>query len=228
MKKTKKQTPAKKASTPKSNKRTYIAIVLDKSGSMGSVHKETVHGINEQIQGIKSNAKFGGETFVTLVEFNDTANVVYKNVPAENIAEFEPQQYRPMGSTAMYDGVLEAINALKGSEEADNVGYLVVVISDGYENASRNTCQHVLAEEIQKLQNTGKWTFTYMLSNQDLAVVQQALNVPAGNMLSYSSTSRGSSLGFASNARAVSNYLVSARGMNDQAVSTFYADVDKA
>ena len=67
-------------------------------------------------------------------------------------------------------------------EEDTGASYLVIIMSDGEENSSIKVSSKELAEKIQKFQATGRWTFTYIGSNQDLSKIQQVLNIPHGTL----------------------------------------------
>lgn len=220
----------KKVKTPKkskkSTKKTYVAMVIDRSGSMSSIHKETVDGINEQFNVYRRDGDKGGDTEITLVQFDDQIDVVFDGNKPSDLVDWALTDFRPRGSTAMYDGVWAAINVLKSKEETDDTGFLVCVISDGYENASKEITQKTLSDEIQRLQDTGKWTFTYMLANQDIHTVSSALNVPLSNVASYSSTAMGSAAAYMVNASSVGTYF-GTRGSGGTSTSNFFSDEDK-
>jgi uncharacterized protein YegL len=212
MKKTaKKKAPPKKRVSKKVKKQTYVAIVVDRSGSMSSVQKAAVSGINEQIKALRDNAEKGGDTRVTYIQFDSEIDTLYANRPASELKEILDSEFQPRGLTAMRDAVWTAINTLKASvkEVTDDTAFLVVVISDGIENASRECTQEMLAKETKFLEATDKWTFTYLLSNQDIKLAEQMLGVRKGNIASYASTNVGTSRGFASMASNTANYLSS-------------------
>lgn len=219
-----KKTSKKKAK--KSDKKTYIAMVIDRSGSMMGLHKQTVDGINEQFNVFRRDGDGGGDTKISLVQFDDQIDVVFDGLAPAELVDWETKDFQPRGSTAMYDGVWAAINNLKAKEETDDTGFLVCVISDGYENASKEITQATLSAEIQRLQDTGKWTFTYMLANQDIHQVSAALNVPVSNMVAYNATYGGTSATYTANAASTVSYFGS-RALGEQSVNAFYTDAQR-
>lgn len=210
---TKKKTTAKRSK--KNNKKTYVAIVLDRSGSMSSIHKQTVEGINEQLRALKDNADKGGDTLVSLVQFDTQIETVFDNVNAKELKYLTEGDFQPRGGTAMYDGIWNAINLLKSKEQTDDTSYLICVISDGQENASQEISQQILSDEIKKLQS-GNWVFTYLLSNVDIHAVQQALDIKNSSIAIYNSSVAGAAYSYTANATSTVNYM-SAR--NDGVVS---------
>lgn len=219
--------PKKKRGRPKKEKKiTYVALVVDRSGSMQSVQESAFSGINEQINTLKKTGHKGGETFVTYIQFDNVTDLVFDKKASTELTEITRDQYSPRGSTAMYDAVWSAIKRLKdGVVETKDTGYLVVVISDGWENASREVTGQQLADEIKTLQETGKWTFAYMLSNQDLTKVSKALNLNVNNMAAYTATSAGTHDAFGTMASSTANYMgLRAKGVTRS--TNFYSPPD--
>jgi hypothetical protein len=201
--------PKKPRGRPKKAKKvTYVALVVDRSGSMSTVAEAAFSGINEQLDTLKHQGDKGGDTFVTYIQFDSVIDLVFDKKPAKDLTPITRDQYIPRGSTAMYDAVYTAINRLKdGVKQTKDTGFLVVVISDGEENASREVTSQQLADEVKSLQATGKWTFAYMLSNQDLTTVREKLGLSANNMASYASTAMGTQSAFRNMAVNTANYM---------------------
>lgn len=218
-----------KASKKVFNKKTHVAIVLDRSGSMSSIHKQTVDGLNEQFEAFRKNAK-DADINISLIQFDTIVDTVFDAVKPENLKELAMSDFQPRGGTAMYDGIWNAINHLKAKDTTDDTAYLICVISDGEENSSKEISQKILADEIKKLQDQGNWTFQYLLSNVDINAVRSALNVQLDKIAYYNASGVGSSAAFTTNATATANY-VSLRGstvgsaMNSS--YTAFTDVDK-
>ncbi len=210
-------------------KNAYITFVVDESGSMGSVREVTVSGINEQIQQVKRD--FGGKNsekvkaIVSLIRFNDKVKPVFMYSDIDSLKEITLDEYKPDGGTAMYDAVGYAINQLKMREDIDeeNTSSLIVVVSDGQENSSREITAKQLADTISKLNETKRWTVTYLGANQDLSKVSQSTNIYVGNTMSFSTQNpQHVTAAFNSNATALHNHayvLVSGCTMTGQLVS---------
>lgn len=212
-----------KKKAKKNNKKTYVAMVIDRSGSMMGLHKQTVDGINEQFNVFRRDGDNGGDTRISLIQFDDYIETVFDGLSTAELVDWESKDFQPRGSTAMYDGVWAAINNLKTKEETDDTGYLVCVISDGYENASKEITQQTLSDEIKRLQDTGKWTFTYMLANQDIHQVSAAMGVPVSNFMSFNASAAGAGVSYTATANSANAYFGS-RAMGESSVKTFYSD----
>lgn len=208
----------------KAKKKTLVALVVDRSGSMSSIRQAAFDGINEQLQTLRKNAKKGGETLVTYIQFDDESETVFAGRPAADLTDITFNQYSPRGSTALRDAVWTAIHKLQDSvEETDDTGYLVIVISDGYENASKECSASKLREKMDELRATGKWTFSYMLSNQDIDQFVRETGVDRGNVSSFVSTTAGTSTAFDTMTNSVASYLT-IRGSGHTGTRNFYQD----
>lgn len=163
--------------------RTYVVMILDKSGSMEDIKKVALNGFNEHIQTLISEGDKGGETFVSLVTFNSKVNADYFNVPTGSLRELTEEAYQPNGWTAYYDAVAYTLDRLKNETNFDdpNNAYLIICISDGDDNRSK-TSKSAIAKRISQLKETNKWTFVYIGANQNLDDIQNGLNIDAGNV----------------------------------------------
>lgn len=201
-------TKTTKKATKKSPKKTFVALVLDRSGSMGSCRNQAIEGFNSQMEVIKENAAKGGETRISIITFNGLVNIQQDAVDANKIEKLTNESYLPMGSTAMLDAVWDAITSLeKHDDEGEQTAFLVVTISDGEENASLRTNSKTLAEKIQQLEDTERWTFGYVGANQDLSKINEYLNIPIQNSLVYTATADGYNLMNNASIGAASNYM---------------------
>jgi hypothetical protein len=178
----------------RSKKETYITLVLDRSGSMYTCHQAALDALNEQINSIKKHAKKGGKTYVSLLLFDDTIDIVFENVPAEDITPLELADYALGGSTALRDAMVTAIETMEEKQSfKKNQGFLVILISDGQENSS-GTPNGVLQARIKELEGTDRWTFTYMLDGHNWEQAMgfaAATGVSLGNVSVYTSSPTG-------------------------------------
>src|SRR5574344_1075967 len=147
----------------------FNLIILDESGSMESIHNEAISGCNETIQTIRNAQKENAETqeqFVSVVLFNGSTkcNVSYlrENIPADMVKELGMDEYRPNDCTPLYDAVGFSVNKLydniKGGH--DTIG-MVTIITDGYENSSKEYDLRAVKGLIERLKGEG-WIFTFI------------------------------------------------------------------
>lgn len=210
--------------------KTYVAFVLDKSGSMAGTQRETIEGFNEQIQQLKENTKNNkGDFLVSLVTFNGD---VFEHFWDKNILEIEEasdKDYNPSGSTALRDAVGYTLNKLSKSQEDEDTAYLVVIISDGCENASQKINSDALREQIESLKAKGNWTFTYMGCDEAyLRKISQEMAIPLGNMASWNNTtSRSTKRGLQHHNMALCRYTT-ARSSGEMVASDSFYSADNA
>lgn len=177
----------------RAGKETHVLFCLDRSGSMESVRASTISSFNEQLQTIRSNAEKGGESFVHFVTFgNDTATVEYVGKSPKEVPMLTAETYAPNGSTPMYDGVGLGLDTLLGFDRpGGNKAFLVIVLSDGEENASKRYRASEIAERVRSLERTGRWAFSYIGANQDLGKVERDLGLAKGSSNSFRFSSMG-------------------------------------
>ncbi len=196
----------------------FIAFVVDESGSMGAGREATVRGMNEQIQMIRNKFKDSKDVqpIVTVVKFNEHTNPLFVNKPLDQLIEFTDDSYIPNGGTAMYDAIGFVLNQLESAPgiNDEDTSVLVVVVSDGEENSSKEHNSQSIANRVKTFNETKRWTFTYLGANQDLTVVQQKTNIHSGNLRSFiSANNQTYGYAFAAQNVAMDSYL------NDVSVS---------
>ena len=209
----------------KKKSKTYVALVLDKSGSMNSIRTEALQAFNEQLNTIKAMQTKTMDVFVGLTEFGSHAKTMKTVCKADQVFPLTMDDYVPDGMTAMYDGVMLAVTELEqaaaGHKPTDDVAFLVCIVSDGFENASKITAA-TLAEKLQALQASGKWTITYLGANQDLTKISNTLHIPKGNTQAFAATTDGMLFGSTMQLSSLASYAC-ARSVGAQSVSGFYS-----
>lgn len=171
----------------------YNVIILDESGSMSSIYKETLSSMNEVLSGIRKNQEEfpDQKNFVTIVTFEGSGMKGIKmrrdRVPIESIANFTEADYRPGGCTPLYDAMGKTLNELAGLVHADD-RVMATVITDGYENASEEYSGKTIKTLMDRLRGKG-WTMAYIGANQDAVEVARDLHID--NALNFCATGEG-------------------------------------
>lgn len=204
-------------------RKNYLMMVLDESSSMASIKPQAISAFNEQVQTVK-NSKGSLEVSVNLVKFASGVSTVFTNQNVDNVQQLNGDTYQPNGSTAMYDGVGQAIEFLKAQPDINDpeVTVLMLIISDGEENCSRVWNASRVSEELKTLQATNRWTVTYAGANQDLAKISRTLNIPLGNTVSFQASAGGMSANNALRSKGTS-MLYDSYQLGTQSVSSFYS-----
>jgi ADP-ribosylglycohydrolase len=158
-----------------------IWFLLDRSGSMGSIAREVVVGFDRFFAEQREVA--GGAT-VTVVQFDDKDphDVIVDARPVAEVRSIAGR-FEPRGMTPLYDALGQLLDRVEahGGDDADQ---LVVVMTDGMENASRRWDQPALFRRIGDLRDRG-WTFVFLGANQDSYAAGGALGVDAGNVSNF-------------------------------------------
>lgn len=170
-----------------------IAVILDRSGSMGSVKQATIDGFNEFVNKQKGNTN---PTKLLLTQFDDVYEILY-NRDVKEIQNLDDTTYQPRGTTALFDAIGKTVTdlgrelAVKTPENRpDRV--VVVIITDGFENASKEYRQPQIAEMIKHQREKYSWEFVFLGANQDAVLTAQTFNIPAGTSATYFASAAGS------------------------------------
>ena len=167
--------------------RIFNLLILDESGSMCSIEKQAIDGVNETLQSVRAAQKKyeDQEHYVSFVTFNSSSiKTVLDRVEATKVEDITPAQYNPSCSTPLYDAIGKSVMELKKSV-AENDKVLVTIITDGYENASREYSQSSVKALTEKLGQRG-WTFAYIGANQDAMAVSHGLGIK--NAMNFEAT----------------------------------------
>lgn len=141
----------------------HLYILLDKSGSMMEREKILRTSFWEFVSKQKDLCIENQQVFVTIGAFHHSLSILYENVPIQEIQPLTQEEYRPSGSTALFDAMgfmLEKIKLLISPRKV-----MMIIITDGEENDSQSFSQ----EDIRKLvEETKEYTeIIYLGSNQD-------------------------------------------------------------
>ncbi len=174
----------------------YNLIILDESGSMRGVKKQTITGCNETIDTIRSSQeeyKDSQTHYVSIFAFQDRgrrpSRYLIKNAPIEKVEYINDDLYQPWGNTPLYDAVgstLVDLNAVV-NEKKFAIGS-ITIITDGYENASRHYTREKVAKMIDSQKEIG-WNFNFIGANIDVKEVSASLNID--NSLAYQQSDEG-------------------------------------
>jgi len=174
-----------------SNEKTQIICILDRSGSMSSIMSDSIGGFNTFL---KQQKELPDEATLTVALFDDKYELLYDDVDIKEVKDITTKEWYPRGVTALYDAIGKTINNVKanhtrlGSERPAKV--LVCIVTDGYENASKEYCLNDIEKLIKKCERDD-WNFIYLAANQDAFDVGQSFGISGGNTFTYTANMDG-------------------------------------
>ena len=159
-----------------------LVLVIDRSGSMEMIKADMQGGITSLLS---EQAKLEGRCFVTLAQFDDEYEVLAERTP---IAELEPYRLIPRGSTALLDAIGRTIGSTKAWVDAlpdsERPRVLFVVVTDGFENASREWSRLQVMDSVKARISDG-WDFTFLGANQDAIAEGATMGFDPGSSLTF-------------------------------------------
>ena len=142
-----------------------IIFVIDESGSMQGTESDVIGGFNNFIEQQKLHHQ--GKITFSLYKFNSYWSQILNDLPIEEIRPLTSGDYTPGGLTALYDTIGNAIADIenqskytKSEHKASMV--MMVIITDGQENASREYDSRKIKQMIQELEQSENWQFIYL------------------------------------------------------------------
>ena len=177
--------------TIRSNEKTQIICILDRSGSMSSIMSDSIGGFNTFL---KQQKELPDEATLTVALFDDKYELLYDNINIKNTKNITSKEWYPRGTTALYDAIGKTINNVKSNHNKLGVEapskVLVCIVTDGYENSSKEYQLSDIEKLIKKCEKDD-WNFIYLAANQDAFAVGISFGVSAGNTYTYTADSTG-------------------------------------
>lgn len=199
---------------------TLVAVVLDRSGSMGFIRQPTIDGFNGFLAEQKKST--ADEARLTLVQFDHEYLVVHNNLPLADVPDLTAETFVPRGNTALLDALGRAIistgetlAAMAEDERPEQVVF--VIITDGQENASREYTKAKIAEMVKIQTEVYKWQFVFLGANMDAIGEGAGMGVHLNNAMTFSADERGVGVMY----RSLSNNVKSYRAVRDFSALSF-------
>ena len=192
--------------TPKTQ--VFNLVILDKSGSMMSIRKEAIDGYNETLGTIRAAQLKHMDTqehFVSLAAFCDCGiDMIYDKTPIKDAERLTKRQYEPCCCTPLFDAIGKTVKKLKSDiKDIEDAAVLVTIITDGYENSSKEWTGPAIKKLIEECKEDG-WMFSFIGAGDD--VVEVATTISITNTVVWAQTSEGTREVFANENDAQTRY----------------------
>lgn len=211
---------------------TKLWFLLDRSGSMSALAQDVTGGFNTFMT---DQAGEPGIAHLTLVQFDtqDPFEIIHDATRIEDVPELTADIYRPRGGTPLLDAIGDLIERADQRIEArvhdvqPAEDQLVVVFSDGMENASSRYSRAQVAELISRRQESG-WEFVFMGANLDSYLEAGSIGVSQESISNFAATSVGTAAAFQSISRATREYRGKTRMERTRDSGTFFGGTREA
>ena len=192
---------------------TELVFIIDRSGSMQGLEKDTIGGFNSMIEKQKQGP---GEALVSTVLFDNTCRVLHDRVDVREIAPMTERDYYVGGCTALLDAIGGAVhhigNVHKYAREEDvPERTLFVITTDGMENASRKYSAERVKAMIERQKSKYGWEFLFLGANIDAVETGERFGINRECAVSYHSDSEGTQLNYEVMSRTISAFRVGQR-----------------
>ena len=191
----------------KKNNITELVFIIDRSGSMSGLEKDTIGGFNSMIE---KQRKEEGECYVSTVLFDHETKVLHDRVKLSEIRPMTEEDYTVRGTTALIDALGGAIhhigNVHKYARPEDVPAHTMFVITtDGMENASRRYTSDQVKQKIERQKEKYGWEFIFIGANIDAVETAARYGIGAERAVNYHADGKGTEMLFKSVSKAVGN-----------------------
>lgn len=175
-----------------------LVFILDRSGSMSGLEKDTIGGFNSMIA---RQRKEPGEVLVSTVLFDNDADVIHDRVPLEKVKNLTEDDYYVRGCTALLDAVGDSVHHIGNVHKyarAEDVPEktMFVITTDGMENASRKYTYGNVKDMIESRQEKDGWEFIFLGANIDAAAEAQKFGIDELMAADYHADEAGTRLNY--------------------------------
>lgn len=167
--------------------KTFYHIILDQSGSMSDCVNQTLKGLADQRKEILAIANEfpGQEIRVGLTVFDHNIELKYSNLSVTELSRMNSFHYQPNGQTALLDAIGMSVAATQRLMINEGDSAVIIILTDGYENASKEYSHKQIKELIQAKEETGKWSFTYLGATLDAVEIAKSMNIKEENSFAF-------------------------------------------
>lgn len=175
---------------------TEIVCIIDRSGSMEVIKENTIESFNTFL---KEQKEQSGKATLTYIQFDTEYEVTHENLPLKVVPELNTNTFVPRGMTALLDAIGKAIGNLdrrmQNIPKKKRPKVIVVILTDGQENASKEFKQDQIKELILNKKNKYDWDFIFLAANQDAFAEANKMGINSVDTFAYGYGMSGSTIG---------------------------------
>lgn len=203
---------------------TEMVFILDKSGSMAGLEKDTIGGYNAML---KEQQNIAGQCIITTVLFSSTYDIIHDRQDIQGVAAVTESNYRVGGGTALLDAIGDSIEKIKNSQKNTKPQYqaekvMFVIITDGEENSSRKYSSDEIKSKIQHQKDKYNWEFIFLGANIDAVETAGKFGIPAERAQNFHSDQQGVEISY----QVLSEAATSLR-MSDEIMPDWNKEISK-
>ncbi len=177
---------------------TELVFILDKSGSMQGLEKDTIGGYNSMLA---QQRKVDGDCVITTVLFDNHYQLLHDRIDMRAVMPLTEREYFVGGSTALLDAIGKTIDKIHTAQKNTAEDYraekvLFVIITDGAENASRMNSTTQVKALIQRQKEQHGWEFIFLGANMDAVETAGRFGIDADRAVDYVPDGEGTALNF--------------------------------
>lgn len=169
---------------------TEIIVILDRSGSMGSIAAEAIAGYNMFLE---EQRLVPGQARVTRVQFDNLYQIDHQAIPLASSQPLDRRTFVPRGMTALNDAIGRTLEeqGRRIAQEGWAEKAVVCILTDGAENASREYTAPRIKQMIEHAQNNAGWVFVFLAANQDAFVTGAGYGIAAATTANFAANAAG-------------------------------------
>ena len=177
---------------------TELVFILDKSGSMSGLEKDTIGGFNSMLD---QQRKVDGACVITTVLFDNRYELLHDRIDIRAVQPITGKEYFVGGSTALLDAIGKTIHKIGAVQKNTTEDYraekvMFVIITDGEENASRHYSSMQIREMIQRQKERYGWEFIFLGANIDAVDTAGRFGIDADRAVDYVPDGEGTELNY--------------------------------
>ena len=212
------------STTPAANEAVHVSFLLDRSGSMEPIRADVIGGFN---QFLREQQARPGVCRMTLVQFDSQApfEILVDAADVRDVPPLDAARYEPRAGTPLLDALGALLEHAERRARGRDEDAIVVVFTDGEENASERWKREAIFERIAALKARG-WAFVFLGANQDAYAEGGGLGFARGSTSGWSRRSSGTA--FAQLNRSLGSYRGKDRSGREQQSRDFFEGVKEA